>query len=799
MASPKTRRGPRKKRAPGPRNAAARTAANSSKGGKGCEKAVRPDIGSNVEKRLERYLECKGEERSDYRLRRRTVTTSVYATLRGFIPIIYAAVVEAFERESIGLGIVRSHLSIFLVDIIEKSETEEDDRKLLASMCQQYFYRNLMIRLAGKAMDVTSDIGFNNYLEHYIGNRSISVGNLALTQALNSRIIEHAANEYFTSFKNNILLNYEARFQRMFYDWYRPGLEGEIKNGVVRALAERAYQLCDTLDNQLIIAQRLDEFIETRVAEVMDHHKEMNQEAVSRFFAVAHGSTLPEDASAMNKLKHYFPRMKKVRELASSLAVAGYRPKLFTLVPICRGVRSFITLDVQTGLAMLRKAEKICGMEIDRRLGQTGKIGWVNLLFDLYGKTRNHWTETCRPDQSSTVHKRKKGDYKVLKKGQDKRQGLHQLRPFFWAIATRLTDDQLRKKNKMPIIPKIIRTNGLEVQVLLMTLEKVGPDDDGPEGFVQRSFRSKGVDALSLAGYRSLTRVLDINRDRFGVYGDVKLEENVDVLKSIRLFGVDPGQKEIFVVSGEDFSENAFEVANDGRTSRYEVSATLYKRNALMTNALKTELKRRRHDQGYNDLIVGLNAGTLKDPALVQTYVDTHRNNFDNIVEKFIKYDGRKQRMARSRANRRTFDRLGKRITHHRELKALSKRWLPSKEYRRELKKVMEAASERKSFISWGRPTFKSGIYGPTPLKKTIRYAAKWNNVYVTNEFRTTKMCHVCKSVTEDGEYRERVCTNPLCGITLGRDVNGSMNTGQIGRSKISKGCRPDHLGPHLF
>jgi len=573
------RRPPRKKRASGPRNTAVNTSANastsehpvgiaSSKRNSGKKKTpAKPDTGNNVRRRMKRVIDVLGKNGAHYKERVRTINTSVHATLRGFPPNIYETVEGSFTQESEGLGILMIRLSTFLVDITGKAQSDQDERVLLEAVCEENFYYRLMVRLADKEMYVTDDGGFNDYLEWYISEYPVGEDKRLLMRALTSVTIKYAAKKYATSFKNNIVVNYERRFRGLFFAWYRSRLDEAILKSVCGKLSRRAYELCNDEGDQQAIIQELNAYMSTLIPNITDQQRQDNHDAVTRYHHISYGSQLEEDTGESVKLPYYFARLRSVRRLTAALAGGEFRPKLFTLVPICTADRPFVTINADNTLVHISRAEKVCGTKIDRRLGSKYNLTWVNLLFDLYGKTRNHWTENCRGSQDSPEHKKKKGNYKTLKKGWDKRQGLHSLRPFFWAIKPDLTDAIIRKKGKVPIIPQLIQTDGLQVKVILMTKEEVGPDTDEEDGFVQRSFRAKGVDALSLAGYRSITRTLDIRRDKRGIYGGVKQEVDENVLRYVRVLGIDPGQKDIITVCGESYNPNPFELARNERTS----------------------------------------------------------------------------------------------------------------------------------------------------------------------------------------------------------------------------------------
>lgn len=63
--------------------------------------------------------------------------------------------------------------------------------------------------------------------------------------------------EYFVSFKNNIILNYEARFHQTFFDCYRLCLPDTVKNKLVCQIDKKEFNLCATTQSREEIIQNM--------------------------------------------------------------------------------------------------------------------------------------------------------------------------------------------------------------------------------------------------------------------------------------------------------------------------------------------------------------------------------------------------------------------------------------------------------------------------------------------------------------------------------------------------------------
>jgi len=242
------------------------------------------------------------------------------------------------------------------------------------------------------------------------------------------------------------------------------------------------------------------------------------------------------------------------------------------------------------------------------------------------------------------------------------------------------------------------------------------------------------------------------------------------------------------------YLESRFELAENPRTSSVEVSSTRHARNILRTNAGKKELHRRNTDPVYHNAIKELGEGSGRDPETSQMHIDTFYATMDIMTDRLIENDRRLEQFARNRANQREFARIGKKITYHREQRTLHRLKLLRKQYRQKKKELETTVKIMLKVIGYGIPTWGHGIYGPCPRKKLIRCAARHNNVVMTDEYRTTKMCHVCGFETVPHGYRMRRCLNPECGIITPRDTNGSMNLGMTIVSEIRRGYRSQHL-----
>jgi len=210
------------------------------------------------------------------------------------------------------------------------------------------------------------------------------------------------------------------------------------------------------------------------------------------------------------------------------------------------------------------------------------------------------------------------------------------------------------------------------------------------------------------------------------------------------------------------------------------------------------ERERRRTDPAYAMTIKLLGNGSLKNPDKVEEYVNTYHQHRATIFEKHIKYDNRRARFNRKRANQREFANIGKHVAHQAAIKELYSRkhkMKPRRWFRRARRNIMDAEKKKISFVGFGRPTFGHGKWGPTPRKKTIKAIARRVAVLLVNEWRTSKLCHACfEEMKSTNVYRQRKCANTETPHTCDRDINGAMNMAMIALFLLIYGARPLHL-----
>jgi len=752
--------------------------------------------------RLLWILYHKRQLRTRFKERRRTINTSIDACLRGFKnPSERGAVVSVLGEQSQGLGILRPRLSRFLVYALEACETPEDYTVLFDALGEKNFYLRLMLRLSGRNIPVLRHEGFNALINSYVLQFPLIVDEQRLVDGLYARIVNYAGREYSESFRQNILLNYDGRFVRMLFDYFRPWLMTIVRKAGVRKIARKVYRLFRDSNDVTTICPGVNAILLQAGVLNNAYRLLLSGASVLRFYVICNGSKLPEGPAitVTDRLAHALPRMKEVRKLVAKLNKPGYQAKTFSFFPLCKPGRNFIYLDAQVSNGLLNKAELKLdkGVKIDKGLGKPDTLSWPDLLFDLTGSTRNHRVKVSRPPQNNSFQKGNRHKHKVLRKGQDSRQGLHQLRRHHWATRDNLTPAAMSDQSrKIPWIVTHMRTDGIQLVVGMMTMEK---NTNANGNMVPRSIRAKGIDALNnVAGYNAITRNLDILREKYGVYGMLKKISREDIPDNLWITGLDPGQKDIVSYSTENFGERNFRLPNHPRTFTKKVDAITYRRNILANHAEKEEARRRKRDPDYENVFTLLNSGSLKNPATVQQYLTAAQANRRLIFEKMVVHDNRRARFNRKRANIRGFANIGKQVAYHvgiKEIWRLKRREEPRNIFRRASRAVMENEKNKIRVVGYGKAGFGHGSRGPTPRKKTIDAIARWVPVKLVNEWRTSKTCHVCFSIMRStSTYRERVCSNALTPHRSDRDDNASMNMGMIIGFELIFGHRPLHL-----
>jgi len=627
-----------------------------------------------------RKREAKRIMADEVAIRVRTVTASMDKLMVKMPTLLRTATVDILTNQSKGKGYLMPIFSTFMNHAINISIEGDNavpdngnlpanaqlphDSQLIEDLCNQNFHRQVICFFVGRTTSKLPD-SFKNFLRTYISQHPINPHAQALINEMDSVVIDYMAIEWFTSFKNNIILNYETRFIRMFYDFYRPGLNQNIKKRDIWNIAKNAYKLCSEIQDPAVIIDAMNTYMSQfawftlndesgdestddndsmgntgdddddnavdldsngsadfmsedngdggddpqedavdldsngsadfmsednarmdeeesdgngqvdnidadewpqEQPENSEYYSGLNADAVNHFHAVSYGSnTVREYESAKAKLLHYIPRMKKVRQISSSLALPGYRPRLFSLAPKCKWKRRYISINNRNALTFMRQARNEIGMN-RAQPGDNGKqktLKGLGFIFDFYGSSGNHWTEETRPPQTSNNHMKKRRNEKVLLKGRCKRRGLPQLRPDEWATALNLTDEQAADPSKrLPTMVDLVQSNGIECKVMMSRLVYKTPT---PEQ-ASTPLRPRGTENLAEAGFHHLQEVCDIRTDKNGVFGDIlKLEPLPD---NVRAYGIDPGQKELISVTAENLTatDDAFELAGDDRT-----------------------------------------------------------------------------------------------------------------------------------------------------------------------------------------------------------------------------------------
>jgi len=202
------------------------------------------DNNRTVRTRLLWILYHKRHLRSRFKERRRSINTSIDACLRGFKNSAErGSVVSVLGEHSQGLGILRPRLSKFLVYALEACETSEEYTVLFNALDDKNFYGRLMLRLSGRNIPVLPNGGFNAMINSYIVQFPLIMEEQRLVEGLFTVIVWYAGREYFESFRQNIILNYDGRFVRMIFDYFRPWLMTIVRKRGVWAIARKVYRL----------------------------------------------------------------------------------------------------------------------------------------------------------------------------------------------------------------------------------------------------------------------------------------------------------------------------------------------------------------------------------------------------------------------------------------------------------------------------------------------------------------------------------------------------------------------------
>lgn len=106
----------------------------------------------NARCRLARILQVHGKLRSNYKERRFCLSQGIESCLREFDEERHTAIISEFERQSIGVGILRCRLSTFLIQVTEeacRSGEEHLFEYVVANMWNKNFVIRVIMRLAG--------------------------------------------------------------------------------------------------------------------------------------------------------------------------------------------------------------------------------------------------------------------------------------------------------------------------------------------------------------------------------------------------------------------------------------------------------------------------------------------------------------------------------------------------------------------------------------------------------------------------------------------------------------------------
>lgn len=487
----------------------------------------------------------------------------------------------------------------------------------------------------------------------------------------------------------------------------------------------------------------------------------------------------------------------------------------FTLLPVCSLKRDFVNIDRDSLRVWYRHSVGKDDAEILQ------ERNWWHGVFDPYR------FEKVNDRQS---RKSQTNDFKVIRRASNKVIHVPYLsKSRHIMLNERVYEDARDNKDvRVPLFVSNIRTDGVQVKLLLKTLADCRP-------------AAKHVNLLVKKGYEEIKKAktkLDIFRDTRGVYDEsnVKkltkaqqelLQQHQRDLK-VNLEPNDPGRVEMVTWGKASAVSDPLEFAKSPN-SFGSIRSSKYRVMNLTHSACKWEEERRTKNKGYNLAISELSQERLNhNGETLASYIRTRVKHQAELEKELLTDDRSRLRFIRFRAQQRSLRYLARQIAGRNCFAA------DLKSERRMLEKASrcpEQADEiharlalreklqrqlgrlRINVIFFGKGQFGHGRVGPCPRKKLIKKLAELAVVVLLDEFRTSKMCCGacgCESQQLSGSRVLRCQSGKECeGVSpcvspcplrnqkafeIDRDQNAVVNMFRIGQDLLFKGKRPHYL-----
>ena len=391
---------------------------------------------------------------------------------------------------------------------------------------------------------------------------------------------------------------------------------------------------------------------------------------------------------------------------------------------------------------------------------------------------------------------------------------------------------RIDKSSPVPVFVSNIRTDGVQVKLLLKTLAGCYPT-------------ARNVDLLVKKGYSEIKnskgKKLDILKDTRGVYDEVNVKKltkaQVALLKNedvkVELLLNDPGLVEMVTWAKSNVFDDPIDLA---RTPAHfgSMSSSEYRVLSLSRNASKWEENRRNLNTEYKKALEKLSQERLNhDKLSLISYCKT-RNSQQSVLEsELLSSERSRLRFIRFRAQQRAIRFLARKIVGRNPLaaeakseKRMKKKAILCSEQSEEINKRLELRENlrqqlgrlRFRVVVFGKGIFNHGRAGPCPRKKLIKKLAEIAVVILIDEYRTSKMCCGacgcecrqlkgsrvlrCQSENKDEGVSLSVSAHkcPLWNsleskaFEIDRDQNATVNMFRIGQGILFNGKRPSYL-----
>ena len=623
------------------------------------------------------------------------------------------------------------------------------DDKLELPEINDTFFTQLFNTVAGKKNAKFEQI-FNDFSKIH------KVGHYIPWISCTAQVICHMKNEMTTSFKNNIILNFENRTKSMLR-WRLLNSIDERSTISYTLLKEYLFKVCNSVYQSLINQDNVKvdvinkKYIKTNISSKLFKNNKLEQiiKRDRELFDIILTPNL-ESRYIKSKIRDNKEIPKKyIFSTALKNNCAQCLMYLYEIQNIIQDLQLTTEYNYaieQTNLIPKENKEEI--MICWKQHWKFGKTRLPKFKLSCYNKVKQHF---IRIDQKTLkeweIDIRDKNSWwlssivNVYNKSANIRELQREkfLRTPNSVLSYVETADFSNKKEYCPWIPgSSFLTDGIQFQLPLLTI---------------RPRETRGLDKLFNRGYTGFKQVEDsqspinINEIKKGIYclGKDNILLNKEDLKNYNFLAVDPGRKRPMsttIIKGEeipyDWNDHQRAVIIDkSMDSNKYITNKEYYDLCGMTKRNQFELQRRQKNVEYNESINNLSNYDSKN--IFSTDYTQEKLKYWNTERKelFMKYR-LKLKFKTYSLTQSGLSQCCKNITHNFKKECIENGKLP--------------------VILFGNGSFSPGGsgYASVPRKPVIRNLATQFSIFITDEFNTSKKCPIIFKDIEDEKNQKK-------------------------------------------